>query len=216
MKDLIEKVEYKGFVIEIYPDFNIPDPRKEWDNAATIVCFHRRYNLGDEHNFRDIDDVRTFIKSEKGILVRPVYMYDHSGISLSCNNSYPFNDLWDAGQVGIAYMTANDIRKTYLVKRITKQTRQKARELIGAEVNTYNQFLNGEVFYYSINDKDGEIVDSCGGFYGWEFDENGLLEYARDAIDGYIENLKKEHYKQLKRWIISKTPLQYRKPLTIQ
>ena len=36
------------------------------------------------------------------------------------------------------------------------------------EVETYSQYLNGEVYCYFIKDDSGDIVDSCGGFYSEE------------------------------------------------
>ncbi len=45
---LIETVEHKGFKIEVHSDFDPSNPRKEWDEASHMVCWHRRYDLGDE------------------------------------------------------------------------------------------------------------------------------------------------------------------------
>ncbi len=46
------KEEYKGYTIDVLYDDCPQDPR-EWDNAATFVCEHRRYKLGDEYCVRD-------------------------------------------------------------------------------------------------------------------------------------------------------------------
>jgi len=29
------------------------NPRTDYDQLATMVCFHRRYTLGDDHDFSD-------------------------------------------------------------------------------------------------------------------------------------------------------------------
>lgn len=50
--DAIETKEYKGFDIKIYNDDPVESPR-EWDNLGKMVCFHSRYNLGDEHEYKD-------------------------------------------------------------------------------------------------------------------------------------------------------------------
>ena len=34
--------------VRILVDDDPPNPRQEWDNATRMVCWHRRYNLGDE------------------------------------------------------------------------------------------------------------------------------------------------------------------------
>ena len=45
---------YKGYTIAIDYDSDPSNPR-EWDNFGTMVCFHRRYALGDSFKL-DIDD----------------------------------------------------------------------------------------------------------------------------------------------------------------
>ena len=40
-----------GQTLEIYQDEHGESPR-EWDNMCQMICFHKRYNLGDKH---DID-----------------------------------------------------------------------------------------------------------------------------------------------------------------
>ena len=44
MKNIIENEKYK---LEIFDDLNPCSPR-EFDNLGTMVCFHRRYDLGDQ------------------------------------------------------------------------------------------------------------------------------------------------------------------------
>ncbi len=45
------------------------------------------------------------------------------------------------------------------------KTKEKAAR---AFLETYTKWCNGEVYYYTVEDEDGETVDSCGGFYGGE------------------------------------------------
>jgi hypothetical protein len=32
------------------------NPREEWDNFGTMVCFHKRYTLGDEHHYDSAEE----------------------------------------------------------------------------------------------------------------------------------------------------------------
>ena len=48
----IDSIEYKGHTINIFPDEDAPNPREKFDNFGTMVCFHHRYDLGDQHEFR--------------------------------------------------------------------------------------------------------------------------------------------------------------------
>jgi len=40
--------EYRGATITLYPDLDPDNPREAHDNLGTMVCWHRRYILGDE------------------------------------------------------------------------------------------------------------------------------------------------------------------------
>lgn len=43
---MVHEEDYKGYTIKIYHDEDAESPR-DWDNLGEMVCFHRRYNLGD-------------------------------------------------------------------------------------------------------------------------------------------------------------------------
>ncbi len=167
-----------GLTLKIVQDEDALDPRKEFDNFGKIVCWHRRYSIGDDHNFKTPSDFLDGFWKENGrggVLIA-VRMYDHSGISLSTSNGYPFNDVWDSGQVGWTYATAEMIRQEYDVKRITKKTRDKVVALLKAEVETLNQFVSGDVWGYVIEDEVGEVIDSCWGFFGYDYCEKEAKE----------------------------------------
>jgi hypothetical protein len=48
--EAIKTTRKENYILEIFPDEPYESPR-EWDNLGTMICFHRRYNLGDKHNF---------------------------------------------------------------------------------------------------------------------------------------------------------------------
>lgn len=86
--------------VRIEQDEDGCNPRTEWDNAGTMVCFHSRYHLGDMENKKPIFDTpeefRQWWKDngDGGILI-PVFLYDHSGLRISTG---PFSCPWDSGQ----------------------------------------------------------------------------------------------------------------------
>lgn len=45
---MLDSIEYKGHTIEVHRDDHNGDGPRDWDNIGTMVCFHRRYTLGDE------------------------------------------------------------------------------------------------------------------------------------------------------------------------
>ena len=175
----MKTIEMSGHKVEIDYDQMADSPR-EWENLGTMICFHRRYTLGDKHgldasSFEGWEDMQAHLEKEYDGVLLPVYMYDHSGIALSTGS---FGCPWDSGQVGFIGCSKADIRKWYQIKRITKKTAQRAEEALRQEVETYSKYVNGEVYHVRITTLDGEYVDSCGGFYS----EEDVIEHAKEFL----------------------------------
>lgn len=175
---LIETLNVKGKEVKIYAD-EIPEDPREWDNLGTMAFFHRRYNLGDKHDFYNPDELIEFLNEENTVEL-PVYMYDHSGIGLSTDNSrYPFNCPWDSGMLGYIYITRDEIKEEFPSwKVLTKNRINKIKSYLQGEVETYHYFVSGRVYYFVSTCERCGNTDSCGGFYGEEWEENGLLHHC--------------------------------------
>ncbi len=180
----MEKIIGK-YKIEIIQDENPSSPR-EWDNLGTMICFHRRYSLGDKHDFRDSDAATEFLDSnrKKIAILLPLYLYDHSGITM---NTTGFSCRWDSGQVGVIYITKEKIRKEYNMKRVSKQRLAKVKEYLIGEVKTYDQYLTGDVYGYKITEVEtDEEIDSCWGYFG----QDHCLTEAESIVNSMIKNDK--------------------------
>jgi len=161
-----------GYTLSVEPDDcgTDNDPR-QWDNLGKMVCFHGRYNLGDKHDFKTPQDFKAYLEGDEfgsEVVVKlPLYLYDHSGITMSTSS---FNDSWDSGQVGVIYATAQDVLKEYGngAKVVTPEMVEKATKALEAEVKIYDTYIRNDIYMFSIEDEDGEVVDSCGGFFGEE------------------------------------------------
>ena len=206
-----EIIKYKGFNIEIRQSTDPSDPR-EWDNNGIMICFHKKYNLGDKNdidgnNFDSWDEMEEYLeREEKAICIIPLRMYDHGGITISASTSYPYNDRWDSGQIGFIYTTLKQLHYMgHDWKKITKRRMEKIGEWLLNEIDVYDQYVKGKVFNYNIED-----VDSCCGFYGYDHKKSGLLDAARESIDFHIIMERKKHFKTLKGWIKSGVSIQYR------
>lgn len=170
--DEIESFETDGKTVRIMVDESPESPR-EWDNLGVMVCFHRRYSLGDkDHGVRDSDfngwnEMEAHLRKEKdAAIILPLYLYDHSGITMS---TAPFSCPWDSGRVGLVYVTKAKLREEYGVKRIGAATLRKAAKVLEAEVKTYDEFIRGEVYGYVVEDEGGNVLDSCWGFFGLDY-----------------------------------------------
>lgn len=255
-------------------DDDIPlNPREDYDNLGTMVCWHRRYNLGDKHTYDDPVDflhsklfdlyssypsseygkpIYDFLKSGKAesakleynrsthewelweqwfggkewakssayaaslkgrdipdwflddclsalnnhemiklleesgrFVMLPLYLYDHSGITMS---SAPFSCPWDSGQVGWIYADCETVQKEY--GEVTAETLEKARCVLSGEVETYDYYLTGQCYFFQLFEGETE-VDSCGGFLGDIRDiQDDLKDYLPEGYEDLAEHLE--------------------------
>ena len=141
------------------------NPRED-DNVGKMICFHNRYDLGDKHdydhrNYSGWDEMKcAIIKNENACVILPLYLYDHSGITMSIS---PFSCRWDSGQVGFIVATKEKVREEYDLKRVSASAIVKAQKLLEGEVETYDKYLRGEI-YRCVIEEDGEYVDSLNGY----------------------------------------------------
>lgn len=173
------------------------DSPRDWDNLGTMVCFHSRYNLGDKDHGIDFYDYYSWDELEKGIckkhdvaVILPLYMYDHSGITISTKHKYPYNDRWDAGRIGFIFISKEKVKKEYSVKKMSKKLLERIKTYLEGEVETYDTYLRGDVYGFQLIQKETcdkgceheEIIDSCYGFYGNNLKENGIFDHLSDDI----------------------------------
>jgi hypothetical protein len=149
-----------GYKVEVVQDTDPGSPR-EWDNAGTVALVDRsRYNFGDERLSRDEMDA---IINDPSMIVLPVYIYDHSGITI---NTTGFSCQWDSGQVGIIYISRKDAVKEWGNKICTQTVAERARRYLKGEIDVLDQYVTGSVYGYRVLDPEGDETDSCWGFYG--------------------------------------------------
>lgn len=170
------------YTLKIEQDDDPMSPR-EWDNLGIMVCFHKRHDLGDETDLKssmfdgwqELKD--HLVEEEDACFVAPLYLMDHSGLSMSLGS---FSCPWDSGQVGFIYTTPARMKHVGV-------TDGEVKAALASEVRVYDQYLQGDVWSYVIEDRDGDVVDSCCGFFGHEYAESegrAALEWvAKDRID---------------------------------
>lgn len=119
--------------------------------------------------------------NSKDIIIMPLYLYDHSGITISVSD---FKDHFDSGCVGFAYITKEVyFRETGSTDK--EHWKDLARQIICDEVELYDLYIRGEVYGFSLSKithcptcghEEAEVIDAYGGFYGSEIHENGMLD----------------------------------------
>jgi hypothetical protein len=173
---------------EIVQDEDPQNPRTEWDNLGKMVCFHKKYQLGDKHKLAasDFQSLEDYLKASGAAVILPLYLYDHGGITISTR---PFSCPWDSGQIGFIYLDKKDLEKEFgnnplMIDggRLTPQLQKLALEILETEVETYNQYLTGDVWGYRIF-KGEEEVDSCWGFFGRDYCE----QQAKETVEAMVK-----------------------------
>ena len=199
-KFAITSTDGRKFHLVIEQDEFSQDPREEY-NLGTMLCFYRQCKLGDCNTNREteerlaelcrkygktdeeIDEMDCyeeirFLLEQDDICGLPLYIYDHSGISMQ---TYRI-DAWDSSFVGLIFVD----KQTFFAETCRKDDcdwKAEAKKILESEVKTYSQFLEEDVQQYTLyeetivtrTNRDGkvlseeivydEMIDSLSGLY---------------------------------------------------
>lgn len=180
-----------NYIVRTYPDQSPESPR-EWDNITTMVCFHNRYDLGDKTNYKSSDynswdELKYQIEKDNNVLmIKPLYLYDHSGITISTSS---FSCQWDSGQIGWIFISEKQYNS--ICGKDVEYTDEKLECIIKSEVTNYDQYLTGDVYGYKVfkvetcdkGCEHEEELDSCWGYYG----EDDCMDEGISIIEHYLK-----------------------------
>lgn len=180
-----ERFEVGDLTVKIVYDPDPPNPRSDWDHpGTTMVAFHRRYNLGDESEYKadhyeSWQELKEAIeKNEDPAMILPLYLHDHTGLAMRTTD---FGDRWDSGQVGWIFMTKDAARDEF--GKLTKKSLDRVKKLLESEVDTYSDYLGGAVYGFVIEDAEGEELDALWGIYD--------LKHAKGEAKATAESILK-------------------------
>ena len=127
-----------------------------------------------------MSELKELVEQMDGMVILPLYLYDHSGITM---NTGGFSCQWDSGQVGWIYADYDAIKETY--GEVTPDTIVRAENLLEAEVKEYDYYLTGQCYGFKLYKGDAE-TDSCWGFLG---EINDVAKYIREFLPSECENI---------------------------
>ena len=226
LRELVEKYIRKDLLKEkaLAGDFNIKyfaleNDEDGYDYKATYIGWdkaeHEYYiQYGDEGLIEDIlnslanNEMMILLQTHatESIAIMPVFVYEHSMISISTGS---YGDPWDSGCAGFAY-----IEKDKYEKMCGKDTWdiELVRQNIEMEVHTYDQYLQGDVYCYwdeeyDVDTNHFECSESCGSFYSDNWGEELAMELVNDMwhepeiiteeeAEAFIENALEEKAKR--------------------
>ena len=196
-----------GWTVELCNEEGPEDPYKSFDMASTFWADYRESTAGQrdtaefsgvalthcdyydreyqEWSEREVEtwgDIRRYMEKESpGVIAYPVSIntYDHT---YSMDAAPQDRDEFDHRDTGVVYITRETAIKEWGKpgqRRVTQGIRTLATQCMRVEIETYSQYASGDVWFYTIQDEDGEHIDSRGGLYGYDH----AKEAAQEAVD---------------------------------
>lgn len=151
----------------ITKDRNYHSPDKEPHMEAVVAEMGDIANSQEEHMeliTKTLND-----EGEKVLAIYPVVKYEHSGVCYKLGTVHNF----DYSNNGFYIITEKSQKETGV-------DRKDFEKVIREELDVYNKYVNGEVYRFVLYDENGEIEDSCGGFYDIEDIKEHLPEDWKD------------------------------------
>lgn len=193
MSENKEEMHNKGDVYAyLIRDEDALNPFENWDTLGTLVTWHPSYTFGGENGqeiYGEPSELEGRLKEEK-LVYLPVYLFDHSGLTVS---TQPFSCPWDSMQIGYIYVSQKDWDAEYKdVKGSKEKLTEMAHATLRCEIEALDQLLTGDVWGIVIEkqvhcskcreDRE-EHLDSCWGFFGREYAE----KECKDMFDAAVE-----------------------------
>jgi len=182
----------KPRLVIVHDDSESP---REWTNLGYFITQDNDCESPDKNDplqyvIKETGDVATDLENhiklikeqyeeatnEKVIKIYPVVKYEHSRVVYSLGASYGF----DYSNNGFYIITKESQKEQGTEPRHFE-------EVIKQEIDLYNKYINGDVYRFTLYDKEGEDLDSCGGFYDIEdIREHLPKEWKNEGLEEYI------------------------------
>ena len=187
--------EEPRLVIEYDGDSESP---REWSNLGYFITVDRDYHSPDKNEtleriVKDTGDeagscekhMKLIKKAyeeetdEKVYAIYPICKYEHSAVSYSLGTKHGF----DYSNNGFYIITEQGLKEIGV-----RKNKKAIEKFITNELDVYTKWCNGEVYQFTLYDDQGEIEDSCGGFYDIESIREYLpKEWDKEDLNDYFD-----------------------------
>lgn len=165
-----------GYFITKERDYHSPDGKDHRLYGIMLEAEERVDNMTDH-----MKEIKKQAKEEgiKIVAIYPISRYEHSGVVYSIGEK----NGWDYSPCGF-YIVTDKSLKEYGARNNKKSFER----FIKAELENYNRYVNGEVYSFVLYNEQGEIEDSCCGFYDIESIREYLpKEWEKEDLEDYIK-----------------------------
>lgn len=158
-------------------------------NLGYMLCWHKKYNLGDTYESNLID--RTSIHSWAGVerAIRDVYpdiiyievlsLYDHTAQTMTLG----YHSGYDCGQIGFYIVTRKQACEWFNIPEYDSKYNTQLELRIKGEIQEYNKWLHGTIY---------EICHST-KWVSQEHPEQVILDVDETYEYGYINQIEFSH-----------------------
>ena len=162
---------------------------REWSNLGYFITVDRNYNSPDEQGKHRQDIIKEtgeratsqdehikLIKEswkmttdEKVIAIYPVVKYEHSAVVYRLGTAHGF----DYSNNGFYIITDKTVKEVGVKKKDYEK-------VIEDELEVYTKWCNGECYQFCLYNEQGEVDDTCGGFYDIDDIKDHLSDEWKD------------------------------------
>jgi len=191
------KKEQEMSSLTIYKDFNTETPRERKYNETNLISGDKEGLLGDKNvkekllaevrnsskykrEFEagyDVNDTmdlfKLALKMDVIAVYKDLYVFNCNGVKGVSTDKEKHKG---CNQFGYGFITKKEVDDLFGLKKISKKAKLMLEDKIDFELNELNSYLMGEVYGFKVCHNDGEVIDSCEGFFSIDFDKNGFKE----------------------------------------
>jgi hypothetical protein len=190
-RSAFETFEHAGYTYELHTDEEPASPA-EWDNLGELVAFDplwREYRFAERNTTSEEDEalerggfkmLARYLRMTQGITAVPFRYADHGS-----NGARIYPERTDTeSAAGFIYTT--DARVDELAGTDAQyHEREWILNALHAELQTWNDYVEGNVVGYVVRSPDGRVLDSVWGFYPEE--GNDVYSEVRDEARASAE-----------------------------
>lgn len=182
-------------LLEIRYDNDTENPRT-WNNIGYFITCDRKMSSPDKNEtikniVKDTGDYATSqakhitaikkrIKDETGekvLAIYPIVKYEHGGVIWRIGTKSGF----DYSNNGFYIITDRTLKEM-------PEKKSEWERIAKNELETYTRWANGDIYSFVLYDENGEVADSCGGFYDIEDIRESLPdEWKDEKLSEYLQ-----------------------------
>ncbi len=189
-----ETFEHAGFTVELHPDWDEPTKPSDWDQAGELVAFDplwREFRFAERNSTQEEDDAL----ERGGLRLLARYLWMTAGATIV---PFTYQDYGSSGAILSATDLDSDRAAGFIVTDAARMERVGATDaeaVLRAELREWSSYVAGEIVGYVVRDgtyPNGDVIDSCWGFYPEHFTGEERARYGRPATDDGLEYVRSE------------------------